>query len=264
MARKYRKIDPRIWSDERFRKLSPDDKLFAFYVLTCPQANRVGLFRFSLALAAEDLGTSFKGIETRFDRVWHTLRWRWDADVKVVYLPTWWKYNEPENPKHVIGCLKDLDDIPYTAFIADFATNTRYLPDKVLDTFTQCMAYRMAHRMPYQEQEQEQEHEHEQDSGEAGVSIPASLNSGPFPAKWADWLAYRSKRKLSRLPQTLSAQLEELAPLGPERATECLKASIKNGWQGIFPEKFSDKRNAASAVAGPGQKFDPNAAVTWG
>ena len=55
MAR-YRKIDPRTWKDEKFRGLSSEEQLIVFYVLTA-QSNRIGLFNFSPAMAAEDLDT---------------------------------------------------------------------------------------------------------------------------------------------------------------------------------------------------------------
>jgi hypothetical protein len=90
MARKYRKIDPRIWSDERFSLLSDAEKVLAMYILTCPQCNRIGLFRFSLALAAEDLGVPPVRMSERFAKVCDTFRWKWDAGAKVIYLPTWW------------------------------------------------------------------------------------------------------------------------------------------------------------------------------
>ena len=53
MAR-FRKIDPRTWRDEKFRRLDPMDKLIVFYILT-GQANRIGLFSFSPAMAVEEI-----------------------------------------------------------------------------------------------------------------------------------------------------------------------------------------------------------------
>ena len=158
MARKYRKIDPRIWSDERFSLLPDTEKVVALYVLTCPQSNRVGIFRFSLALASEDLGVTPIRIAERFAKVCDTFRWKWDASAKVVYLPTWWKYNQPENPKHLIGCLEDLADLPATKLAAEFAENTAYLSPNLSDTYR----IRMQTLKRYQEQEQEQEQKQEQ------------------------------------------------------------------------------------------------------
>ncbi len=52
MATKYRKIDTRMWRDERFTRLSTEEKLVAGYCLTA-QSNRCGIFVFSPAMAAE-------------------------------------------------------------------------------------------------------------------------------------------------------------------------------------------------------------------
>lgn len=70
----------------------------------------------------------------------------------------------------------------------------------------------------------------------ADVPLPPALASDPFPAAWSDWLAYRRERRLTLRDRTIRAQLESLAPLGPVAAAECVRASIRNGWQGIFPD----------------------------
>lgn len=44
MAQKYRKIDPRIWSDEGFATLSVPERLVALY-LCAPHDNHCALWR---------------------------------------------------------------------------------------------------------------------------------------------------------------------------------------------------------------------------
>ena len=51
----YRRLYPILWTNERFTSLTPGGKLLALHVLT-GQANRIGLFSFSLALAGEQTG----------------------------------------------------------------------------------------------------------------------------------------------------------------------------------------------------------------
>jgi hypothetical protein len=176
MARKYRKIDPRIWSDEKFCALkSAEDKLIVLYCLTCPQCNRAGIFRFSPALASEDLHWSIDSYLKRFANVVSRMKWRWDEGSRVLYFPTWWRYNEPENQNHLKGCLTDLDDLPQTSLLQDFANNTTHLPGYLLDTFREAIAKRMPNQEQEQELEQEQEQEQEEDSSEIAprVSEPA-------------------------------------------------------------------------------------------
>lgn len=160
MAAKYRKVDPRIWSDEKFVTLDTGDKLLAIYVITA-QSNRIGIFKFSPALAAEDLQLS-KSCATRVRHICDTFSWRWDDTCRVIYLPTWWKYNRPENKSHFIGCLKDIHDIPQTYLIIEFLENTKYLPEGYHELLVQLLdtcgtAVPTGHAQQEQEQEQEQE-----------------------------------------------------------------------------------------------------------
>ena len=77
MAPKYRKLDPRIWRDEKFVRLTLEEKLIAIYCLTA-QVNRCGLFAFSPAMAAEDLGIVNETFRDRFDSVVSKLKWHWE------------------------------------------------------------------------------------------------------------------------------------------------------------------------------------------
>src|SRR5687767_3310060 len=107
MASRYRKIDPRIWTDEKFRQLSGEEQRIALYILTA-QSNRIGLFSFSPGKACEDLRTTPIKFQKCFLAVCQALKWEWDKDARVLYLPTWWKYNPPESANNVVGNLKDL------------------------------------------------------------------------------------------------------------------------------------------------------------
>jgi hypothetical protein len=162
MAQKYRKIDPRIWSDEKFTKLSSDEKLIAIYVLTA-QTNRIGLFKFSPALAAEDLGMNVETFAKRFARVRETLRWGFDEVARVVWIPRWWRYNRPDNPNVLKNCLGDLHELPQTALLNRFANNLADLPETFGVTFRCEIQKPTPQPPPNQEQEQEQDQKQEQE-----------------------------------------------------------------------------------------------------
>ncbi|MEO7859218.1 MAG: hypothetical protein ABIU05_02045 [Nitrospirales bacterium] len=158
MASRYRKIDPRIWTDEKFRQFTAHEQRICLYILTA-QSNRIGLFSFSPGKACEDLGTLPLTFRKGFDTVCQALHWEWDPESRVLYLPTWWRYNPPENANNVIGNLKDLDDLPETTLLERFSSNTAYLSGNLIETFTETLAKRSPKRSPSQEQEQEQEQE---------------------------------------------------------------------------------------------------------
>jgi hypothetical protein len=133
MAARYRKIDPRMWNDEGFYQLTIYEKITAFYTLTA-QANRVAVFTFSPGKAYEDLKMSRRVFQKAFSSIGRAFAWEWDESARVVFIPSWWKYNHPENLKHFIGCLKDLSDLPQTTLLATFITNTQYLESYLHET----------------------------------------------------------------------------------------------------------------------------------
>ena len=160
MAARFRKIDPRIWTDEKFRLLKAEEQRIALYILTA-QSNRIGIFSFSPGKACEDLKTLPQTFRKGFQKVCQTLNWQWDADARVLYLPTWWRYNRPENANNVIGNLKDLDDLPKTPLLERFSTNTTHLKEDLHQTFTQTLEKRYPHRPSKRSASQEQEQEQE-------------------------------------------------------------------------------------------------------
>ena len=189
MAAKYRKIDPRIWSDEKFVLLSEAEKLVALYCLTSPQVNRIGLFRFSPAMAAEDLETLPPTFVKRFGVVCHGLFWGWDSTAKVLYFPTWWKYNRPDNPNILSACLEDIHDVPATPLLADFLCNSEYLPEafaKKLLNVTPNVPGNVTPNVRPQEQEQEQEQEPAAAVAAADVDrLKKKLRADPFRLRYA-------------------------------------------------------------------------------
>ena len=158
MAAKYKKIDPRMWNDEKFRTLTSEEKLIAIYAITA-QSNRIGLFVFSISRGAEDLGMEIETFRERFGNVCRTLFWVWNESIRTLYLPTWWKYNRPDNPNDLTGCLKDVHDLPETPLLKLFWANSTYLSGKVKERF-RTFAKRFWN---VSRQEHEQEHEQEQD-----------------------------------------------------------------------------------------------------
>src|SRR5215813_5889323 len=161
MAR-YRKSDPRFWKDEKIRGFDPTDKLLAQYAFT-GQSNRIGCFAFSPGMAAEDTGIPLRTFVKRFRQVCQRLNWKWDERVGVLYLPTWWRYNQPENGNNVIGNLKDLDDVPDSPLVAEFCENVTYLDPRFRETFRQ-LVERLGERYPRRSATQEQEQKQEQET----------------------------------------------------------------------------------------------------
>jgi hypothetical protein len=66
MAVKYRKIDPRIWNDAKFRELSDKGKLVFLFVLTHPCMTALGAMRGTMAGLAAELGWPAEAFQEAF------------------------------------------------------------------------------------------------------------------------------------------------------------------------------------------------------
>jgi hypothetical protein len=125
-AARYRKLCPRCWHDEKFSGLSSVEKIVFLYAITA-QSNRIGLFRFSPAMAAEDLRLDAEQFRMAFDTVRDLFGWRWDETNRVLFLPKWWKYNAPEAVNNFKGSLRDLAELPRTPLFEDFLAASSHL-----------------------------------------------------------------------------------------------------------------------------------------
>lgn len=158
------------------KDLTHFEKLLAIYCFTSPQSNRIGLYVLSPGHAEEDLGplddtvchtvaaSGSSNFGYRISKICEALNWRYDTAARVLFLPTWWKYNPPDNPKSLQGYLEDIHDLPQTNLLAEFAQNKRYLSDTLCHTLSTTLTARypelsdtVCHTLPPQEQEQEQE-----------------------------------------------------------------------------------------------------------
>ena len=88
-----------------------------------------------------------------------TFGWHFDADARVFYVPTWWKWNPPENANVMRGALKDLAEIPPCSLVDAFAANVTDIPDEpvkgganILQTFVEGLRQRLPERSGNQKQ----------------------------------------------------------------------------------------------------------------
>jgi hypothetical protein len=153
---------PRLWRHPGYRALNKVARELALYCLAGPQSNRIGVTYFSLMTAADDLGVTVETLRERLPDVTSTFGWLFDADAKVLYIPSWWRWNCPDNPNVLEGNLKDLNEIPPCALVEAFARNLEHVPEKWHQTFVECCAKRIPKRSANQDQDQDLEQEKKQ------------------------------------------------------------------------------------------------------
>jgi len=265
---RYRKVYEQFWSDPDVRALSRDERLIALYCITGPQSNRIGIFLFSLALMVEDLTPTDDAMRPDrdclthcFDRVCNRLNWRYDEQVRVLYIPSWFKWNNPDNSKSMHGFLKDLGVLPQTPLIQEFTANEAHLTGRVLDAFREGCAIRYPLGMASQEQEQEQYQEKDppqtpplpangDDStpqrkpGQplvtlADITIPRSMDTVEVRDAIDTWLAYKRRRRqgyktAKQIEMLLSEFSDHCGPDGPRALCTAVKHAIARNYAGFF------------------------------
>ncbi|MBI3989760.1 MAG: conserved phage C-terminal domain-containing protein [candidate division NC10 bacterium] len=108
-----RKINTRIWMDERFRRLSSTAKLVWIYILTGPDTTPIGAYRFSAANAIDDLKLSRKTFQRAFKEILQQgLLPDYSDPPRIVFLRNWLRYQQPENPNVLKSWRTYFDQLP--------------------------------------------------------------------------------------------------------------------------------------------------------
>ena len=121
---RYRKIDPRMWGDEKFKALSkpqPNAQTLWVYLLTGPHTNSCpGLYNLGEMALAESLDWSPKDLQRVFREILDKGMAKADSEARVIYIPNAKEYNRPESPNVVKKWAKDFDEIPECPLKAQF------------------------------------------------------------------------------------------------------------------------------------------------
>ena len=81
----------------------------------------------------------------------------------------------------------------------------------------------------------------------APVVFPFELDTEEFKGAWEEYMTYRRQSKFKTLKSaSIHAKFAEMAEWGHDQAIEALKASISNGWQGIFQPNGKQTQQAAT------------------
>ena len=260
MAR-YRKIDPRIWNDEKFSSLSHEAQRMFFFVLTHPGMTSLGAFRMSRGGMAEELGLDPKGFEEVFQELLSKGLLKYDEKAFLVFAPNFLKYNPPENPNVVKGWAGALDLLPECPLKRDVLLRAKDCAassngcskafmetfGKVLETLGEGLAEPLSKSMPKQEQEQEQEIKTcpARASADAcareaksAVAEPTDKTLLPFPSVMPEgWKAEAKKLRSDVIPEKVFFRLAGRFAATTERRTMTI-------WKRIYLAKVSGERFA--------------------
>lgn len=201
MAR-YRKIDPRIWNDEKFMSLSHEGQRMFLFVLTHPAMTGLGAFRMSREGLKEELGLDSKEFAEPFQQLLDNGLVKYDERAFLIFAPNFLKYNPPENPNVIkgwAGVIDLLPECPLLLDVLDRAKNCASKTDAGSRAFSEALGrvtetlserYDKPTRKSMPKQEQEQEQEQEQDKKVVAATDakpkrePTVLFPDSIPAEW--------------------------------------------------------------------------------
>ncbi len=174
MAR-YRKVDPRIWNDAKFRSLSDGGKLAFFFLLTHPHMTAIGAMRASVPGLAAEIGWSYEDFRKAFLEATIKGMAEHDEKASLVWLPNFVRYNPPESPNVVKAWAGALEMLPECSLLNRVVAGSVAFAKGLNKGFVEALPEAFSKGMPYQEQEQEQEQEQDKNS----YALPASPASSP-------------------------------------------------------------------------------------
>ncbi|MBX9452042.1 MAG: hypothetical protein KL801_09405 [Mesorhizobium sp.] len=187
---RYRKIDVRIWNDEKFRDLSDAGQLAFLFVLTHPSMTALGAMRATMAgLAAEKRWTP-EAFTEAFGEALAKGMLEHEERAACVAVPNFLRYNPPENPNVVKAWASSLDLIPEGSLKiltiqrakAFLKGRTKAFAEALPKAFAEALPEGAPKRMPKQEQEPEQEPEQEQHLlGSGGEGLAQGREGFDFP-----------------------------------------------------------------------------------
>lgn len=169
MAR-YRKVDPRIWNDAKFRALSDDGKLVFVFLLTHPGMTALGAMRATCAGLAGELHWNAERFQQAFGEALSKGMANHDPEACFVSLTNFVKYNAPESPNVVKAWAAALDLLPECELKTRAVARAAGFAKAMSPAFAEALPEAFAKAMANQEQEPKQELKQDPPSLRSGSS----------------------------------------------------------------------------------------------
>lgn len=228
---RYRKVDPRIWNDEKFRMLSDNGKLAFFFLLTHPQQTMLGAMRATIPGLAAEIGWSEEAFREAFREALAKGMAEHDERACLVALPNFLKYNRPESPNVVKAWADALDLLPECSLKSRVIARSKAFAEGLPEAFAKALPEAFAKSMPNQEQEQEQEH-----TPPALRASAVRVPEGPeaFEVAWREYPKRAGGNSKSAAMKAWNARLregctEEVLLGGVRRYAAFVRATGKEG-----------------------------------
>jgi hypothetical protein len=163
---RYRKIDMRMYGDEKYRRLSPCPpcgQALWWHLIAGKQTDVIpGLFSIGEQAFAEYLGWPLKSFRESFQEVSRNHMAKADWRAPIVWVPNAIKHNLPINPNVVRSWKHAWDELPECPLKSEAYQQLKLFVEPLGKGFAESFQEVLSNHLANQEQEQEQEQEHEQ------------------------------------------------------------------------------------------------------
>lgn len=190
---RYRKVDPRMWGDAKFRRLSHNAQRVWFYLLTGPETTSLpGLIVAGPSALAEAVGLEPKAFREAFGEALREGMAKADFEARLVWLPKAAGYNAPESPNVVRSWRGHWDSVPECPLKCEAFQALRAFAEGLGEAFAKAFREACAQPSPNQYQEQEQEQEQKEEKAPDGPA-PVPFGETVEGRVWSAYLAERAR-----------------------------------------------------------------------
>ncbi|UOY92319.1 DnaD domain protein [Ectobacillus sp. JY-23] len=121
----YRLVQVSFWQDDFVLELTPEERYFYLYLLTCSKTTQCGIYSFPKRVAEMETGYNRETVDKLLDRFVAYGKVLYDAETKEVCVVNWIRYN-PVNNVNVEKCvLRELKLVKSKALVQMFLEKCR-------------------------------------------------------------------------------------------------------------------------------------------
>ncbi|MGG0238082.1 DnaD domain-containing protein [Bacillus rhizoplanae] len=116
----YRNVQVNFWQDDFVLDLTPEERYFYIYLLTCSKTTQCGIYPLPKRLAEMETGYNRETVEKLLQRFIDYGKILYDAETKELYIQNWLRYNPVTNTNVEKCVLRELKTVKSKKFVHMF------------------------------------------------------------------------------------------------------------------------------------------------
>ncbi|MDM5155447.1 DnaD domain protein [Bacillus sp. DX1.1] len=116
----YRNVQVNFWQDDFVLDLTPEERYFYIYLLTCSKTTQCGIYPLPKRLAEMETGYNRETVEKLLQRFIEYGKILYDAETKELYIQNWLRYNPVTNTNVEKCVLRELKTVKSKEFVHMF------------------------------------------------------------------------------------------------------------------------------------------------